>query len=126
MPAEQLLAQRSFPVRELPSQQKVIAQVLRSLLGLGASLGALQAGLDEYPVERPCPVGNAYEVVQHEYSQGQPLKKNGRVVMALFFNCCMYNHPADNLEVSRKFGTKHHCFASVLMHNQDMLVDLTA
>ncbi|BDA44616.1 hypothetical protein COCOBI_06-0920 [Coccomyxa sp. Obi] len=63
-------------------------------------------GLEEMPVKRPCPVQNAYEAVLHELQRGEPLNRHGRVLMAHFFNCCMYKQPADadKMEVLGKFG----------------------
>ncbi|BDA44618.1 hypothetical protein COCOBI_06-0940 [Coccomyxa sp. Obi] len=74
------------------------------LLELGVSLGALRAGLEELPVERPCPVENAGQAVLDELERGKPLNRHGRVLMALFYNCCMYKYPAGNAEVFKGYG----------------------
>ena len=94
----------------------VSAQLVGKLLGLGVSLDALRAGLEELPVERPCPVENAVGAVLHGYRQGEPLTCHGRVLMALFLNCCMYTHPAalDEGTVSGTFGAILSCFLQVL------------
>ncbi|BDA44617.1 hypothetical protein COCOBI_06-0930 [Coccomyxa sp. Obi] len=70
------------------------APEVRMLLDLGVPLDALRAGLEDLPVGRPCPVENALAAVVHGQEQGEPFYRHGRVLMALFFNCCMYKHPA--------------------------------
>ncbi len=88
-----------------------------NLLELGVSIDALQAGLEELPVGRPCPAENALVAILQLNDQGEPLKCHGRVLMALFLNCCMYTHPAiDKGTVLDTFGAILSCFFSCFCH----------
>lgn len=83
-------------------------QVVIQLLELGVSLDCLRIGGKDLSVGFAwnCPVGNVLAAVRHVVRRGQPLAPLGRVIMALYYNSCLYfQYSADgNDEATKDFG----------------------
>ncbi len=62
------------------------------------SLDALRVGLLEMPIGLVCRVGNAVAAVKHTLQRGDYLLPLGRVLMALFFNCCLHRYQDDPMQ----------------------------
>ena len=94
-------------------------QIAVQLLDLGVSLDALRLGQEELwmPARRGFHVRNVLRAVQHMTQRGQSILVHGRLLMTVFYVCCLITYEGDALQLaSEDFGEAQHtlCFCDKL------------